>query len=273
MRAPVIAFAAIMLSACFAQGEKPPAAEQEPPRFELASADPIEHGKRLSAVLGCTGCHGETLTGEDWTDPDMGVLWTANLTRSAAEYTHDELLTMITQGRRPDRALMDMPAFLFSDVHPEDLRALILYLQSLEPDGEAHSEPTIGPALAADMESGEWKDSVALVAENRDKAPLDLGSDHSLGRHILRATCAECHGMDLRGSEAPFVDAPARPDLRIVASYSREDFARLMKTGVAAGDRDLELMSAVARRRYSQFTEIEVSAIYDYLSELARSDP
>ena len=59
-----------------------------PYRFEMASADPVAHGERLSAVLGCIGCHTPDLTGEDWTEPELGVLWTANLTRSAAAFTY-----------------------------------------------------------------------------------------------------------------------------------------------------------------------------------------
>ena len=67
--------------------------------------------------------------------------------------------------------------------------------------------------------------------------------------------------------------APARPDLRMVGSYSRVDFATFMTTGKAAGERELVLMSAVARRRYSHFTDAEEDAVYNYLAELARRDP
>ena len=243
------------------------------PRFELASSDQVEHGKRLSHVLGCVGCHTPDLTGEDWTEPDMGVLWTANLTQSAAKYSHEELAAMITEGKRSDRALWDMPSFLFSELNDQDIADLVVYLKTLEPSGDAHPDPTIGPRLQAEIDSGEWVDSVQDVRDKRDQGPPDLGQEHAFGRHILRATCAECHGMDLGGSEAPMAGAPARPDLRMVASYSREEFAHFMQTGEAVGGRELELMSAVGRRRYSHFTDAEEDAIYNYLAELARRDP
>ena len=104
MRLEGLIVGVIALSAC---GETPPAAPEQPPvpRFEQVSADPAEHGERLVAVLGCVGCHDPGLTGVDWTEPDMGVLWTANLTRSAQKSSADELATMITLGKRPDRAL------------------------------------------------------------------------------------------------------------------------------------------------------------------------
>lgn len=238
-------------------------------RFDVLSDDPVEHGERLSAVLGCIGCHQPDLTGEDWSDPELGVLWTANLTHSAAAYTNEELALMITAGTRPDRALIDMPSFLFSKLHPEDVSALISYLKSLPVKGEKHPDPTIGPQLAKDIASGAFKDSAQHVSEKLNLAPVDLGEQHAYARFILRATCAECHGMDLEGSTEALSDASPRPSLRMVAAYSLDDFKTFMKTGKALGNRDLNLMSGVARWRYSKLTERELEAIYDYLIKFA----
>lgn len=242
-------------------------------RFETVSDSPTEHGERLIHVLGCIGCHTLELTGEDWTEPDLGVLWTANLTRSAAQFSTQELTAMIVEGRHPDRPLMDMPSFLFTHVHPSDIAAMVAYLQTLEPTGSIHPAPTIGPELARQIDAGEFLDSAARVAAERESWPPDMGDAHRFGRHIARATCVECHGMDLRGSAAPVADAPPRPDLRAVAAYSAEDFATLMTTGKALGDRELALMSSVARYRYARFTDAEVSALYLYLVEVSNLDP
>ncbi len=249
------------------------AVDNAPFRFESVSSDPIEHGERLSAVLGCIGCHLTDLTGDDWTDPDLGVLWTANLTQSVAEYSKDELIVMITEGKRPDRPLMDMPSFLFSQMHPEDISALVSYLKTVEPVGEKHPEPTIGPQLAKDIESGEFKDSVEWVAEMKNQGPPDMGPEHAYGRFIVRATCVECHGMDLEGSDSKITDAATRPTLRIVAAYSKDDFATLMETGKPLGDRELTLMGGVSRWRYSRFTDREFDAVYNYLVAFSQSAP
>ena len=239
-------------------------------RFDVVSRNPVENGERLSAVLGCIGCHTPDLTGEDWSDPDLGVLWTANLTQSAAAFTADELTAMIVEGRRPDRALMDMPSYLFAKLHPDDLAALVAYLRTLPANGARHPDPVIGPKLAEDIASGKFKDSVQRVADLQDEAPPFLGPEHEFARFVLRATCAECHGMNLQGSAEQIPDAPPRPGLQVVGEYSAADFSTLMKTGKATGDRELNLMSAVARRRYSHFTDREIEAIYAYLGELAR---
>lgn len=86
---------------------------------------------------------------------------------------------------------------------------------------------------------------------------------------MVRATCGECHGVDLTGNSWP---RPARspPDLNVAGAYTREDFRRLLRTGVAPGGRQVGLMSEVARGRYSHFTDTEVDAIYDYLAARAR---
>ncbi|QUL38538.1 c-type cytochrome [Erythrobacter sp. JK5] len=270
MRLLLMACGLLLVAACNAQPAETPT-QPEPPRFEVVSADPVEHGERLSAVLGCTGCHTPGLTGEDWSEPELGVLWTANLTRSAAAYSHDELAAMITEGRRPDRALIDMPSALFTEMHPADIDALVTYLKSLNPKGAVQPAPTIGPQLAKQIATGEFKDSVQQVAEMRGQFPPDMGSAHDYGRFIVRATCVECHGMDLRGGKQMAGAMPV--DLRVMKLYSAEEFSTLLQTGKALGDRELELMSAVARRRYARFTEAEREAVFGYLTEVARREP
>ena len=285
MKLPCLGLLLLAISACGDEASNSPTepvseqrvAEQSAPiishRFELVSTDPNEHGERLSAVLGCIGCHKPDLTGEDWSDPDWGVLWTANLTHSAAVFSEHELTVMIAEGKRPDRALMDMPSYLFSELDADDVAALVSYLKTLPVKGVQHPHPTVGPKLAEDIASGTFKDSVRQVAEMKNKAPPDLGPEHAFARSILRATCAECHGMDLQGKTEPMMDAPPPPNLRIVAAYSAEDFSTLMRTGKPIGDRELKVMGGVSRGRYSRFTDSEIRAVYDYLTELARRGP
>jgi mono/diheme cytochrome c family protein len=263
------------LAACGDAASAPsdPAAQALPPRFTQLSADPAKHGERIAKVLGCTGCHDDNLTGRDWSEPGYGTLWTANLTRSAERWSDAELTQMIIAGKRPDRALMEMPSELFARLHPDDVAAMVAYLKSLDPVGPVHPDATIGPLLAKEIAAGDYRNSAQQVADHAGEAPPDLGPDHALGRQIISVTCAECHGSDLRGKPAPTPDAAARPDLRMVAAYSRPDFAVLMQTGKAVGGRELELMSGVARRRYAGFTDAEEQAIYAYLVELALRDP
>ena len=95
----------------------------------------------------------------------------------------------------------------------------------------------------------------------KGQAPPDMGPEYAFARSLLRATCAECHGMDLRGSSEQTMDAPSRPNLRMVGAYSREDFSTLMKTGRGLGGRELKLMGGVSRWRCSRFTERDINAL------------
>ncbi len=265
-----------LLAACSDTGAAPEGGHVSlaaPLRLEQVSADPVAQGERLSKVLGCTGCHNDNLTGNDWSEPGYGTLWSANLTRSGGQWSPDELTRMIVQGKRPDRALMEMPSHIFSRLHPDDVAALVAYLQSLKPVGPVHPERTIGPLLRKEIDAGEYRDSAQEAVAHKGEMPPDLGPDHAQGRQIVSVTCAECHGTDLRGKAAPDPGASPRPGLRMVAAYAPEDFTRLLRTGKAAGDREVGLMSSAARRRYAHFTDREVAAVRAYLVELAERDP
>lgn len=269
------AYAGLLLAILLAACSRSAAPEQPPARiaFDRVSASDVEHGKRLVSVLGCTGCHGDDLYGKDWGDLEYGTLWTANLTRSAAAHDKAELLAMSANGSRPDRALIDMPSYLFTQLDESDIEAVVAYLKTTEPGGNIHPDPTIGPKLAEEIASGEFRDSRQRVIDEGGQWPPDLGAQFALGRYIVRATCVECHKMDLRGDNPATEEPPLSVDLRMVASYDQADFAKFMKTGEAAGGRELVLMSGVARRRYSQFTEREREAVRAYLVELAAKEP
>ncbi|NIV19993.1 MAG: hypothetical protein GWN54_05020, partial [Gammaproteobacteria bacterium] len=55
-------------------------------------------------------------------------------------------------------------------------------------------------------------------------------------------------GLDLDGGNQ------FAPPLSVAQSYALEDFQKLLATGMGAGDRDLGLMTQVARFRFSAMT-------------------
>lgn len=240
--------------------------------FQTTSTNQVEQGRRLSSVLGCSGCHGADLAGEDWSDPGYGRLWTANLTRTAADNTDAQLDSLIRTGRRSDRDLWGMPSHLFTHVSDADMAAVIAFIRSKPVTGVRHPDPTFGEVARREIAEGLWMSSPAQVAKEGDTWPPDAGEAHFLGRYIVRATCAECHGLDLRGGTAP-PDKTPPPDLIVVGAYEPGSFRRLMRTGAPPGDRDLGLMGEVARGRYSQFTDTELDAVYAYLKQVAETRP
>jgi hypothetical protein len=55
------------------------------------------------------------------------------------------------------------------------------------------------------------------------------------------------------------------PNLQVVAGYTPEAFAQLLRTGVALGGRNLRTMGPWARDHLSHFTDAEIAALYRYL--------
>jgi len=241
--------------------------------FQRVSAGDLQHGERLARVLGCIGCHGEGLTGEDWSEPGFGRLWTANLTRAVPRYNDDQLAQVIRGGRRPGgRDLWEMPSHLFTQLTSPEMNALIAFLRSIAPTGDDHGDPVFEEGARREVAAGTFTSSRSQVREDGSRWPPDAGPEHALGRYIVRATCAECHGLDLRGGR-PNPQATPRPDLRMVAAYDPAQFTGLLRTGMAAGNREVGLMSQVARGRYRYFTDTEIAAVYFYLRRVAEVAP
>lgn len=151
-----------------------------------------------------------------------------------------------------------------------DMAAVLAYLRSRPAVGQVHPRPVFEEGGRRALAAGELKSSAAEVRERTRDWPPDLGPDHALARYLSRATCAECHGLDLAGRQRLGGGKPP-PDLSIVGAYDAQQFERLLRTGRAAGDRELELMSGVARGRYRHFTNEELTQLYSYLREIGSS--
>jgi mono/diheme cytochrome c family protein len=226
----------------------------------------VKHGERISRALGCHGCHGESLVGQKWDDDptEYGVSWASNLTRSVPTMSDNQLDDLLRKGVHPARAEMwVMPSENFQHLSDADVAGLIAYLRSLKPVGTLSPPPILGPKAKEEIASGEIKPAHDLVRDPVNALPPDLGAATAQGRYIASVTCAECHGGQLAGKPGD------TPDLVVATAYSREEFERLMTTGVPTGGRKLRLMSTVARSRFSKLTRSERDAVYGYLKARA----
>lgn len=224
-------------------------------------------GMRLARIRGCTGCHGPQLAGEKFIDMAlMGRVASPDLTIAAREYSNADLARIIRRGVRPDgRSVVVMPSDMFSSLRDDDLGRIIAYIRSLPPSDGQRRAMKLGPVGSIMFAAGKFKPAAVLVHEADAAAasfpkPGDANAD---GAYLARTVCAECHGTKLEGDER------GSPDLRIAAGYTLEQFTHLMRTGTALGNRELELMSPVARNRFSHFTDDEIRALHSYL--LARA--
>jgi mono/diheme cytochrome c family protein len=240
-------------------------------RFDrIAGQSDVQHGARLARVLGCAGCHGPDLTGQPWDeDADFAISFSSNLTRALPAYSDGEIERAVRAGvRRDGSPLWGMPSEIFLHLDRADMAALVVYLRTLRPKGAVHPRIVFGPGGRREVATGAYKPAPVLVREGQARWPARLDGRHEQARSITRATCAECHGLELSGQgEAP----EHTPDLAVAGAYTREEFRRLMRTGVPTGGRQLTLMAQVARGRFSQFTDVEVDALYDYLAARANA--
>jgi cytochrome c553 len=81
----------------------------------------------------------------------------------------------------------------------------------------------------------------------------------SFGKYLAMTTCTACHGPDVKGEEG------SSPDLIIAAAYKREEFFKLIRTGVAPGGRNLGKMSLVAKTDLCYLNNKEINCICAYL--------
>jgi len=241
---------------------------EPPPPFALAIPDDDAsraRGEHLVRTRGCGGCHGDDLGGQlmwDYAVPP-------NLPKLAREINAMDFEAALRHGiDHTGRAMRDMPSYNFLRLRDADVADIIAYLRAApvaERDLPAASLPwSIRWGLARERD-------VAIAAILHKVPPLKhAGEDSALarGEYLAMTTCNECHGLTLH-ADSPFEDETA-PSLVVIAGYDEAAFMRLMRTGKALGDRELPMMSGVARGRFVHFTDSEVRDLHAFLkSEVA----
>ncbi len=221
----------------------------------------IAAGRHILETRGCEGCHGPALRGKVFFDqPWLARLIAPNVSKAIRGYSDAELARLLRHGVRPNgRGVAVMPSSMFYHLDDEDLGALIGYLRTL-PEKEGEQLPSNSMRLLAriGLAIGQYKVE-PRITHDAPRAPK--GPDPaSLGRYIAMSSCTECHGQRLQGSPQ------GAPALSIVGGYTPSEFAKLMREGLPKDGKEREMMSPVARSRFSHFTDEEVNALYAYLA-------
>jgi cytochrome c553 len=225
----------------------------------------VERGRRIAILFGCHDCHGRDLTGRLFFD-EMPVARIAgpNLALAMTHQSDADLARAIRAGVAADgRGLWIMPSDAFSRLSDAETADLIAYLRTYPAKGQPQPGKQIGPVGRIGALIGKFRSAPQMLAAAPDLAPADLGPQYAQGRALSRA-CMECHGRDLKGSKTNNA-----PDLAIAGAYELADFERLLRTGVAAGDRRLGLMSEAAPGRFNALTHEEIAALHAYLKARA----
>jgi cytochrome c553 len=226
----------------------------------------VARGQRIATVFGCHDCHGADLSGRLFFD-QMPVARIAgpNLSLALRRQSDADVARAIRNGVAADgRPLWIMPSEAFARLSDQETSDLIAYLRTFPARGAPQPDKQLGPVGRLGALMGRFSPAPKLIAAETHTAPADLGPQHAQGRTLARA-CMECHGRDLKGGEVTHA-----PDLAIAGAYDLADFERLLRTGVAAGNRRLGLMSQTAPGRFNVLSHQEIAALHAYLK--ARAD-
>jgi mono/diheme cytochrome c family protein len=222
----------------------------------------VAHGDRVSRIVGCKACHGETLQGQNVTakEPEWGDMYAPNLTLLMASYSDAELERAIRKGVPKDgRTMWFMPSESLQFLSDADLSALVAYLRTMPPGGKPTPPIRKGALFHQLVKAGQLHPAPKMVERFQARQPADMGERHALGRYIAKVVCSECHNAQLEGLP------DFSPSLDITGAFDQAELIELLTTGKGKSKPDLGLMIAASRLRFSQFTPGERQAVVAYL--------
>jgi len=238
--------------------------------IELSDAPAVlAEGERLAFTRGCFWCHGGELQGAVYYVAGFkGVkLITPNLTLKARDYSTAEFVRALRHGIRPDGTSLQpaMPSFAYFHLSDQDLTALVSYIKSVPVVDGMEGQWTYYPYGHIRYALGEFPpNSAELIDHSAPRVSADFvpgSAEH--GEYLVKSTCEACHSDNGR------YRVPVAPNLQIGKAYSAENLDRLLRSGVALGEREIDYqMVEVAQHRYIYFTADEIKAIHNYFQSL-----
>ncbi len=226
----------------------------------------IAEGARLLKIAHCGDCHSQNLTGRIFPDvpPNLATLVAPNITRIIPTYSDAQIVRLLRYGVKKDgHSVYIMPAFMYHELKEESIVKMIACLRSLSP---RPNSPNLPPKSSFTLLGrlliirGEVPQIAGMIKPNTEGKYVHCDSTRlSFGRYMALSTCTSCHGQDLKGLPG------LGPNLIIAASYKKEDFFKLIRTGVALGDRKVGLMSQVTSNYLCYLNDREIESIYTYL--------
>jgi len=244
------------------------------------SAVAIDRGKHQSYIRGCVECHGGNFAGKTIIEsPEVGKFIGANITGGkhspVTNYTVQDWVRTVRYGVKPDgKPLIFMPSDEFSGISDQDLSDLLSYLTSIPAVDKDPGKTEVSPIFKfiAHVDR-KVKILPAELVNLEATAPSHVEPERtaSYGKY-LAVTCTGCHGSGFTGGKIPGVppDWPEAANLTKTGSLpkiSNEKFREILKTGINSEGRELN-PTFMPYPIFKEFTELEMDAIYMYLSSL-----
>ncbi len=231
----------------------------------------MAEGQRLIHAFGCNGCH--RANGGTVADiPNVARIVAPNLTRVVHDYSDDEFVRVVRAGvKRDGTSALVMPSREYANISDDDLATMMNYLR--------HT-PILADKQPVDTEirfMGRVAIAAGKVPFSAKLAPPHLAPLHrpvatpeAEGEHLVKAICSHCHEVTAEHDDGWGTIAP--PLALMGQAYAPADFRKLLRTGKALGDRDLGLMSEIARDDLTHMTDTEIDAIHAYLNSVEMPD-
>jgi cytochrome c553 len=241
-------------------------------------ADKIAHGERLAEVLGCNTCHAADYTGANFGAmiPIVEGLWATNISLTMRDMSDDELEQLLREGLHPTREIYLMPSRQSQFLSGRDMDALIAFLRTIEPSGEATPlpPPSFEEDVTARLPDDYWRtteegqrrsyhnaaEEATYFAEN---TVPDLGREYALGRMVVQTVCTSCHGAAMDG-----VGEPAG-GIQGALEYDDVEFQRLLRDGVGRDGKPIEVSWGLDHTP-TVLTDREIAGAISYTRALAR---
>ena len=228
-----------------------------------------KRGRRLATIVGCRSCHGPDLGGRRFLAEDYVFRLVApDLTRAREKYDDAALVRLFRTGAKTDGKLaLGMPTQMQQRMTDAEVADIIAFVRSVPPSTSPVQETTrLYPLARIGLATGKYHPRDGDPPES-ESVLLDR-QERNRGRHLAQIACAECHGGQFEGS--PEMGAPA---LAIAKGYSRNQFARLLHSGItlAGSESRTGMMTEVARARFTTLTDAEARDLHGFLSGATRS--
>jgi mono/diheme cytochrome c family protein len=241
----------------------------------------LERGEHVAAIRGCRDCHGANLTGGVvLDDPLAGRVAAPNLTPTdgspVEDYTPEDWLRAIRHGVSPEgRRLVFMPSYEYIDLGLGDLKALIAYLERLEPIQDEAPSMRVGPILRLNYLTGVYPLVAADVIDHSkplQEAP-EPGPTEAYGEY-LAAGCVGCHGPNFSGGPIPGVPPSWPPAANLtpheqtgLGDWSHQQFIETLRTGKLPDGRQMNNRH-MPWETTAAMTDMELRALWTYLISL-----
>jgi mono/diheme cytochrome c family protein len=239
------------------------------------SLEQLQRGQAIADTF-CGGCHSTsgTLTGGLDVGNDLpvrlGSFIAPNLTHAGplGHWSDGKIFRAIRNGVDANGHWLTIMSFTNAGkLSDADIQALIAYIRHQPAAGSATREPPdrfnfLGLLM---LGAGQFPLGNPVYTGVITAPPKTPNIEY--GAYILSyQDCRQCHGSNLTGGVAGQL-APIGPDLRVVKSWSRDEFLRTLRTGKDPNGHGLS--EQMPWRPIGKMDDVELSAVYQYLTHMA----